>query len=151
MRISRLIGIISTVLFLCGILSVLLPVVSAVPYAGHGVTITSGKASISGNSTTVPLELSNHGFLPVDGIILNFTTVDSKGNVIYSEIVGPLNLAAGATATRNFSFGNSSLNTVQSGAMEKVTAEFNLAGIVPLSLSFSENLSQGNSSSTIIP
>jgi hypothetical protein len=151
MKVSKLLGIISIVLFLCGILSFLLPIASAIPYAGHGVSITTGNPSISGNSTTVELMLSNHGFLPVNGILLNFTTLDSRGNTVYSEIVGPLDLAAGSTATRSFSFGSGPVNSTQSAVSEKVTAKFNLAGIVPISLSLTANLSQGNSTSTIIP
>lgn len=68
MRLGKILGIVSTLL---AMISLLLPVASAIPVVGRGVTFTFGQASYSGsNSTSVPLEISNHDFLPIDSIFL---------------------------------------------------------------------------------
>lgn len=138
-------GIISLILFVFGILSVLLPVASAVPYGGSGISITTGQLSFSGNTTNVPIRMSNHGFLPVYGIFLNLTALNSNGSVISSEGFGPFNLPAGATVPVTFSGGISSVNSTQSNMTIKGVAKFNLADILPISISFSANMSQSGS------
>ena len=145
MRVSKFLGILSIVVFLLAIVSLLLPLASAFPLAGHGVSFSAGQATYSGNSTTVPIQISNHGFLPIYGILLNASAVSANGEILWSDTFGPLNLAAGQTAPFGFS-GLGATSVLQSNVTISGQARFNLAGMVPVSISFNISLSQTNSS-----
>jgi hypothetical protein len=143
MRLSRVLGILSLLMFIFAILSIVLPAFSVI----SGVRInTSGNGS-AGIPTSVLI--TNGGFLPVNGISLSVTMSAPNGTRISSISLGPVDVPAGATVP---------LNIVQSGTTQataslsfvtlKAVASVNLGGLIPVSVTADFTVVPGSSSSS---
>jgi hypothetical protein len=130
MRLSRVFGILSLLMFIFAILSLVLPAYSIL----SGVRVSSNQTS--GTEFPTSLTVTNSGFLPVNGISLMVTMSAPDGTTLSTISVGPVDVPAGATVL---------LSIAQSGALNAstglsyvtihATASVNLGGLIPVSVS----------------
>ncbi|GEM_PF-4136074 len=146
MRLSRVFGILSLLLFIFAILSFVLPAYSVV----SGVHINTNGAS--SNSIPTAVILSNNGFLPVNDISLIITISAPNGTTISTISLGPVNVPAGTTFP--LSIAQSGINTGfnDTSGLSYVTlqadASVNLGGIIPVSVTADFRIEPGNGTST---
>ncbi|MDG6985168.1 MAG: hypothetical protein JRM73_00275 [Nitrososphaerota archaeon] len=149
MRLRTLLGILSTLFWFVAILSVAVPVASVMMPGAMTVTPIQSAATSSGFQLSIPsgYDVSNHGFLPVDGVQLSVIGYYANGTQMFALTSGPLNLPPGATTTVSIAahlpqFGNvtspaqaQALQAAYSNVSIKATASANLAGLLPISAS----------------
>jgi len=149
LRPSRVLGIASVVCLIIAVLTIALPLASVFYGAyktGAGMAGTlNSQQSISPTSTdfSVPqsITLTNNGFLPLNGVYLNVVATSTAGALLFKITVGPKDIPAGGSTTFNIAsanetafiqdFGNS---TMALGGTITFTAQVNLAGLVPMSV-----------------
>lgn len=61
------------------------------------LTVGSPTVSLSGGSTqvSIPISLTNGGYLPLSGVMITANVTDSSGNLIIQGAAGPVNVAPG--------------------------------------------------------
>jgi len=145
MRLSRVFGILSLLMFIFAILSIVLPAYSIL----SGVRI-----STSGPSGAIPTAviMTNHGFLPVNDISLTATMTAPNGTVISTISLGPVDVPAGATVPLNIAQTGVNAGFNGTSSLPYVTlqarASVDLGGLIPLSVTANFRIVPGNSSST---
>ncbi|HEY6282363.1 MAG TPA: alkaline phosphatase family protein [Nitrososphaerales archaeon] len=128
MRASRVFGILSVVLLLLGALTGLLPVASAV-----GLRVSVGQVGVSGCcSASVPLTLTNGGFLSLNGLKIQATLLDSRGSVVGSGSSNAVDIAAGGTTPLTVTVTGTGGASLSSTSKVKVSAVTNIGGILPV-------------------
>ena len=144
MRLSRVFGVISAVMFILAILSVVLPAYSVL----SGVRITENGGN--GNSIPTAVILTNHGFLPVDDISMMVQMIAPNGTTISTVSLGPVDVPAGATVPLNIAqLGFSSGFNGTSGLPYvniHASASVNLGGLIPVSVTADFKVVPSNSS-----
>ena len=140
MKLRTLFGVLSTVMWLLAILTIVLPIVSIVV---GGIAVTPIQTSPSSTSGQIPTsyQVTNHGFLPINGVYLGVEAFYPNGTQLYSITAGPVSITPGSTvqidvatsSLPSFSSNSSSLLSGQSSITLKATAEANLGGLIPIS------------------
>jgi phospholipase C len=117
------------VLLIAAALTGLLPVASAV-----GLRVSVGQVSVSGCcSASVPLELTNGGFLALNGLKIQATLFDSSGSAVGSGSSGTVDVPVGQMTpltVRVASTGGASLASTSKVQVQAVT---NIGGLLPVS------------------
>jgi phospholipase C len=126
LKVSRIFGILSIVFLLLAALTGLLPVASAV-----GLRVSVGQIAVSGGTASVPLTLTNGGFLALNGFKITANLLDSGGNTIGSGSSGTVDIAPGSTTPLTVSVTSKGAN-LASTAKVQVSAVTNIGGFLPV-------------------
>jgi len=153
LKLRTLFGVLSTVMWLLAILTILLPIVSIVI---GGIAVAPSKSGSSSTSGQIPTsyQVSNHGFLPINGVYLSVEAFYQNGTQLYSITAGPVNITPGSTvqidvatsSIPSFSSNSSSLLAGQSSITLKAMAGANLGGLIPISATANFRISLNSSS-----
>ena len=128
MRASRAFGILSVIFLVGAALTGLLPAASVL-----GLRVSVGQVSVSGGTASVPLNLTNGGFLALNGLKIQATLLDSNGNTIGSGSSNAVNISPGSTAPLTVTVTSSNGASLESASKVEVTAATNIGGILPVS------------------
>ena len=144
MKLSRVFGIVSLLMFIFAILSLVLPAYSIL----SGVRISENQPS---NSIPTAVILTNHGFLPVNDISMMVTMTAPNGTTISTVSLGPVDVPAGSTVPLNIAQLGFSAGFNNTSGLSYVTihadASVNLGGLIPVSVTADFRITPGNSSS----
>jgi hypothetical protein len=142
MRLSRVFGILSLLMFILAILSLVLPAYSIL----SGVRITTNGGN---NSIPTSVILSNNGFLPVNDISLMVTMTAPNGTTISKISLGPLDVPAGQTVPLTIAQSGVDTNFNNTSGLSYVTlqatATVNLGGLIPVSVAADFRIVPSNS------
>ena len=140
-------------MWLLAILTIVLPIASMVV---GGIAVTPSQSSSSSTSGQIPTryQVSNHGFLPINGVYLSVEAFYPNGTQLYSITAGPVNITPGSTvqidvatsSLPSFSSNGSSLLAGQSSITLKAMAAANLGGLIPISATAHFRISLNSSS-----
>jgi phospholipase C len=136
LRVSRILGIVSTILLILGTLTGLLPVASAA-----GLRVSVGTVTTSGSTATVPITITNGGFLSVNGLTINAKLVDPYGKVLASGVTQPVDVPAGSATPIALSVTSQSGGTLSGAASVKVLVSTNVGGFLPVTTNLVVGLS----------
>jgi hypothetical protein len=153
LKLRTLFGILSIVMWLLAILTIVLPIASIV-VGGIGVTPSQSSSSSTSGQIPTSYQVSNHGFLPINGVYLDVEALYPNGTQLYSITAGPVNITPGSTVQINiatsslpvFSSNSSSLLAGQSSVVLQATATANLGGLIPISATANFRISLNSSS-----
>ncbi|MDG7011293.1 MAG: hypothetical protein JRN57_04145 [Nitrososphaerota archaeon] len=156
LRLRTLLGVLSTLFWFIAILSVAVPVASVMIPGALAVTPLSNAGAPSGVQLSIPpgYVITNHGFLPIDGVQLVVVGHFANGSQLFSLTAGPVDLAPGQATTVNIAATLPDIGNVTTPAQAQAlqaefsdvsitaTASANLAGIIPISASADLSVSQ---------
>ena len=133
LRASRVFGILSIIFLLVGSLTVILPLISA---AGLRVSAGAVILNFGGGSATVPLHLTNNGFLSFSVGKIAVTLVGSDGSMIASGSSEPVSIASGGASQINVTVTRQGGASLSSAATVKADVSTNIGGFFPVSSVF---------------
>jgi phospholipase C len=133
LRISRVFGILSIVFLIVGGLTVILPLISAV-----GLRVSAGAVilNLGGGSATVPLYLTNYGFLSFSVQKFAVTLLGSDGSVVGSGSSEPVSIAPGGESTINVTVSKQGGASLASAVTIRANVSTNIGGFFPVSSVF---------------
>jgi hypothetical protein len=142
MKLRTLFGILSVAFWLLAVLTVVLPVASVV---ANGLVVTPNQVSPSSSSNSVPTsyQVSNHGFLAIDGVYLSVSALGPDNIRLYEVQVGPVDLPPGSSvqmkiATPDLNSFYNSTSPLLAGLKSitlQATVSANFGGLIPVSAS----------------
>ncbi|HZW84653.1 MAG TPA: alkaline phosphatase family protein [Nitrososphaerales archaeon] len=128
MRASRALGLLSGILLVAAALTGALPVASAV-----GLRVSVGQISVSGCcSASVPLTLTNGGFLALNGLKIQATLLDSSGSAIGSGTSNTVDVPVGSATPLTVTVSSSGGASLASTSKVQVQAMTNIGGLLPV-------------------
>lgn len=132
MRISTVLGILSIVLLLLGGLTLILPLISAT-----GLRVSAGSVSLHGSgSASVPLDVTNKGFLAFNALKIAVTLIGPGGSAIASGSSEPVTIAPGSEAQINITVTSQGGASLSSAATIRANVSTNIGGFFPVSSVF---------------
>jgi len=155
LKLRTLFGVLSIVMWLLAILTIVLPIASVV-IGGIAVTPTQSSSTSTSGQIPTSYQVSNHGFLPMNGVYLSVEAFYANGTQLYSVTAGPVNITPGSTvqidvatsSLPSFSSNSSSLLAGQSSITLEAMAGANLGGLIPISVTANFRISLNGSSPT---
>ena len=133
LRVSTVFGILSIIFLIVGSLTVILPLISA---AGLRVSAGAVILNMGDGSATVPLDLTNNGFLSFSVQKFAVTLVGSDGSLIASGSSEPVSIDPGGKAQINVTVTKQGSASLSSAATVKADVRTNIGGFFPVTSVF---------------
>ena len=128
MRASKAFGILSILFLVLAALTGILPAASVL-----GLRVSVGQVSVSGSTASVPLSLTNGGYLALNGLKIQATLLDSSGIAIGAGSSNAVDISPGSTTPLTVTVTSSSGANLGSTSKVEVSAVTNIGGFLPVS------------------
>jgi len=140
LRASKTFGILSVLFLILAALTGILPAASVL-----GLRVSVGQLTVSGNTASVPLSLTNGGYLALNGLKIQATLLDSSGNEIGSGSSNTVDVSPGSTTPLTITVTSSNGANLGSTSKVEVSAVTNIGGILPVTtlLTVATQLTEG--------
>ena len=135
-----MLGILSILVWLGAVLTVALPLVSMVYPSPISISANQAQQPSGGAQLSVApsYTVTNHGFLPIDGLYVNVVGLNPDGSQLFAVKTGPVDLTPGSSTQVQISTGMPSVSpgsqAAQSGVTLELTATANLGGLIPITV-----------------
>ena len=140
MKPSKAFRLAFVVLLLAGLAVIAVPAASV----ASGLRMSTGKpTSLGYGIVALPMNISNKGFLGIDGILLHVKIVRGENMVLFSGTVGPIAAPPGSVIPFEVAFVNQTANPLLGNISAVVSGVADVGGFIPVDI----NVTAGGTSS----
>lgn len=133
MKLSKLFGILATILLLGGIITTAVPILSAYKIQ---VSVGFPYSSSSCCSAVFPVKVSNSGILSLNDVKISIEATDKSGAILASSTAPTTTIPSGETTTIDVTLTYSNESNPSNAFLLRVGASANLGGFMPVQTSF---------------